>query len=302
MHSEHNTLSNFFIVSFTVAICICVVIFEATQQFYYVKLYNLGENPQYIDFVTSQSRKFLVWVIYAIPLWFFIKRLAYKEAIGPADIYKTLGFILGLLFLVILTMAIIELSINSVPFSWQEVWANYFVFYLFQKVPMYSFGYTFLSIVFYLYSKNNQLTIEVLKFSQLNRKDLQQYYQQQAQQDTNTSVLKIKVGNKYKIISIDDIDWIEADNYCANIHSQNETAVYSMRATLKSLEQQLPEQFMRVHRSAIVNLNSIGEYQTKGSGPGTIRMKNGAQVSVAQSKLKQLNAYFSVGESRPSAH
>ncbi len=294
MPSENNTLSNFFIVSFAVAICLCVVIFEATQQFYYVKLYNLAEQPHYIDYVTSQSRKFLVWVLYAIPLWWFIKKLAYKEAIGPADIYKTMTFILGLLFFVLLTMAIIELSLNEVPFSWQEVFGNYFVFYMFQKVPMYSFGYTFLSVVFYLYSKNNQLTIEVLKLSQLNQKDLQQYYKQQVKQDTNTSVLKIKVGNKYKIISIDDIDWIEADNYCANIHSRNDSAVYSMRATLKSLEEQLPEQFMRVHRSAIVNMHSVGEYKTQGSG--MIKMKSGEQVAVAQSKLKLLNEYFSLSE------
>ena len=99
------------------------------------------------------------------------------------------------------------------------------------------------------------------------------------------------MGNKFKIISIEDIDWIEADDYCVNIHSRNSDAVYSMRATLKYLESILPGSFLRVHRSAIVNMDGVEEYKTQGSG--LITMKSGDEIAVAQSKLKMINDFFS---------
>ena len=100
-------------------------------------------------------------------------------------------------------------------------------------------------------------------------------------------------GNSYKIISVDEIDWIEADDYCVNIHCKNNEATYSMRSTLKALEGSLPENFLRVHRSAIVNMNHVQEFQTKGTG--LVKLKSGDEVTVSKSKLKTINKFYQAG-------
>ncbi|MGJ8663540.1 MAG: LytR/AlgR family response regulator transcription factor [Marinicella sp.] len=266
-----------------------VVLFETAQQLFYMDLYQISPDAKFNDIFFSQFRKWTVWVIFAIPLWFYIKELAQQDWINAKNIYHTVALIIVILIFVMLTMSVIEINIAELPFNATRFW-EYVTFYVYQKTPIYTFGYTFLSIVFYLYIKNNQLAVQVLKLSQLNQKELHQFYKNRVKQEPNTTVLKIKVGNHYKIISIEDIDWIEADDYCVNIHSNKNEAVYSMRATLKSLENILPDSFLRVHRSAIVNMTGVEEYKTKGSG--LITMKSGDEIAVAQSKLKLINDFF----------
>ena len=66
----------------------------------------------------------------------------------------------------------------------------------------------------------------------------------------------IRSGNRVSVIAPEDIDYIEADDYCCQVHVGNETHV--MRESLVNLERQLdPARFMRIHRSAIVNLERV---------------------------------------------
>jgi hypothetical protein len=291
MNMESNQIGNKFIIGATLLLCVTMVVFETAQQLYYVRLYNIyNATVTFNELFVIQFRKWVIWVLFATLLWFFIKNLAEKTQLTSIDIFKTIAFIFALLALVIFSMSIVEMLLNDQAISANRLWNDYFTFYTFQKTPIYSFGYTFLALIFYLYCKNNQLIIQVLKLSELNQKDLQQYYQQKAKQDVETSVLKIKVGTSYKIIAIDDIDWIEADDYCVNIHSSNIDAVYSMRTTLKALEKILPDHFLRVHRSAIVNMQGVQEYQTQGTG--LIKMKNGDEIAVAKSKIKLIKEFF----------
>jgi DNA-binding LytR/AlgR family response regulator len=58
-------------------------------------------------------------------------------------------------------------------------------------------------------------------------------------------------------ILIDDIYYLEADrNYC-QVHSKANT--YLLVNTLKNMEDKLPEQFQRIHRSYIINLKHVDE-------------------------------------------
>ena len=64
--------------------------------------------------------------------------------------------------------------------------------------------------------------------------------------------LVIKSAGRIFFLSVDEIDWIEAaDNY-VRLHAAREA--HLLRETMNSLEKRLdPEQFIRVHRSRIVN-------------------------------------------------
>src|SRR5262245_18877574 len=60
------------------------------------------------------------------------------------------------------------------------------------------------------------------------------------------------------ILNADEVDWIEADDYYAAIHSGS--ARHLVRESLTSLEERLnPKKFLRTHRSAIVNVDRVCE-------------------------------------------
>ncbi|TDR17581.1 LytR/AlgR family response regulator transcription factor [Marinicella litoralis] len=294
MQIETKNISNKTFISITLLLCLTMIFFQTAQQMHYSSLYNIGDpNLGFDEVLFKQFRKWLLWLLYAGILWFQVKSMANKEQLSMLDISKTLAVIGLILVLVIGSMSMLEVVISGQKLLEGNNYQNYFISLVFQKLPIYFFGYSFLAFIMYLYCINNQLSVQVLKLSQLTKKDLSQYYQKTSNKDLETPVLKIKVGNSYKIISVDDIDWIEADDYCVNIHCINKEATYSMRSSLKALEGNLPENFLRVHRSAIVNMNNVQEFQTQGTG--LVKLKSGDEVSVSKSKIKMINDFYHTG-------
>ena len=74
-----------------------------------------------------------------------------------------------------------------------------------------------------------------------------------------------------------EIEWIEASGKHVHIHATGEAR--SMRATMIDLEQKLnPRRFLRVSRSAIVNVDRIREIAPWFNGEFLVTLKSGAQV------------------------
>src|SRR6185295_14470904 len=72
--------------------------------------------------------------------------------------------------------------------------------------------------------------------------------------------LVIKMNGHVFFIKAAEIDWLEAEGNYVRLHSGKES--YLLRDTISALEAQLdPKQFLRVHRSAIVNIDRIQELQ-----------------------------------------
>lgn len=72
--------------------------------------------------------------------------------------------------------------------------------------------------------------------------------------------LAIQGEGRVTFIQCSDIDWIEAAEKYVRLHVRNKS--YLLRQSMKSLEQHLdPQLFLRIHRSAIVNLERIKEVQ-----------------------------------------
>ena len=70
--------------------------------------------------------------------------------------------------------------------------------------------------------------------------------------------LVARLGDRSTVIAVDDIDWIEAQDYCAAVHVGAHTHV--VRQTLAALEARLDaKRFVRIHRSAVVNVARIRE-------------------------------------------
>ena len=67
----------------------------------------------------------------------------------------------------------------------------------------------------------------------------------------------MKTSNCLEKVRHADVLWIEvtSNHYC---EIKTESRSFNLRTTLKNLEQKLsPQQFMRVHRAYIVNINKV---------------------------------------------
>lgn len=85
-------------------------------------------------------------------------------------------------------------------------------------------------------------------------------------------------GGRIIFLGVDEIDWIEAaDNY-VQIHAGRES--HLLHATMNSLENKLdPRKFLRIHRSAIVNIERIKELHPMFHGEYQVILKDGAQLT-----------------------
>ena len=95
--------------------------------------------------------------------------------------------------------------------------------------------------------------------------------------------ITVRTAQRIQVVRVGDIDWIEAADYCARLHAGQ--AVHVVRVSLGALERLLdPATFVRVHRSAIVNVDRLKEIVTDSSGDGVIALADGTKVRLARSR------------------
>jgi two-component system LytT family response regulator len=99
--------------------------------------------------------------------------------------------------------------------------------------------------------------------------------------------LAIKTGGKVVFLKTAEIDWIEAaDNY-VNLHIGAES--HLLRETMSTIESRLDaKHFLRVSRSAIVNVDRIKELQPMFHGDYTIILRNGTKLGLSRTYREQL--------------
>ena len=98
----------------------------------------------------------------------------------------------------------------------------------------------------------------------------------------------LKVGNKLKVFNVRQITWIEADDYCVKLHVGSRS--YTIRETLISLEKQLPsEQFARIHRSTVVNVEQIDSLEPLFQGDYAVILKDGTELRMSRRRRRALS-------------
>jgi two-component system LytT family response regulator len=96
-------------------------------------------------------------------------------------------------------------------------------------------------------------------------------------------------GAKDSFVATTDIEWIEAADYYARIHVGQKTLM--LRETIKQLSASLdPKQFVRVHRSAIVNVERVREILREGRSEGWVVLSNGERLKMSKSGWQALLA------------
>jgi two-component system LytT family response regulator len=91
----------------------------------------------------------------------------------------------------------------------------------------------------------------------------------------------VRTGRRVVIISVEDIDWVEATGDYVALHVG--TKSHLLRQTMGRLELQLdPERFIRVHRSAIVHASRICELESLANREYLLRLTNGTKIRTSR--------------------
>jgi two-component system LytT family response regulator len=99
--------------------------------------------------------------------------------------------------------------------------------------------------------------------------------------------LVVKGSGTTRFIPVADIDWIEGAGVYVNLHIAGKELLY--RSALNDLTTLLdPMRFIRVHRSCIVNIDSVVELQPISHGEFELVLKDGCRSRVSRTYRIQL--------------
>ena len=94
------------------------------------------------------------------------------------------------------------------------------------------------------------------------------------------------------VLGVDEIDWIEAEDYYAAVHACGRR--HLIRESLASLEQRLRaangSRFVRAHRSALVNAERVRELRADGAGETALVLRDGTRIPVSRRRREQVQA------------
>jgi two-component system LytT family response regulator len=94
-------------------------------------------------------------------------------------------------------------------------------------------------------------------------------------------------GEDTAVVRVEDIDWIEARNYCAKLHVGPRE--YLVRETMTRLAGRLdPTRFVRIHRSTIINLDRLESLQPYFHGGYIVRLRDGTRLQMSRSRKATL--------------
>ena len=102
----------------------------------------------------------------------------------------------------------------------------------------------------------------------------------------------VREGGTVTFLPVDEIDWIEAADYYAKLHSGN--FVQLVRYTMNELERELdPDCFVRVHRSAIVNVSRVKEIRVDYQNHHVVVLRSGLRVPLSRRRRDVLEGIMS---------
>jgi two-component system, LytTR family, response regulator len=90
--------------------------------------------------------------------------------------------------------------------------------------------------------------------------------------------LLVSSEGRSSFVPVRDIVCLESDGN--NVTIKSRAGTFSMRSTLESLEARLdPEQFVRIHRSHLINIDDIGEVNPWFHGDYKVKLRDGEELT-----------------------
>ena len=103
--------------------------------------------------------------------------------------------------------------------------------------------------------------------------------------------LLIRDSGVVKVIPFDDIDWIDAAGDYMCVHALGETHI--MRSTLLDLLEKLDDkQFVRIHRSTVVNIARVVSTSLSQKRGSVLHLPDGQTLKVSRNYRESTRKYF----------
>ena len=110
----------------------------------------------------------------------------------------------------------------------------------------------------------------------------------QLRHDGATRQLFVRTANKVVMVDPADVKFMEAAGNYVNIHATSNT--YRVRQTLAEMEGLVDRTFARIHRSTIVNLQHVKEFQPWFSGEMLVLMRDGTKLKLSRHYRQEFEA------------
>jgi two-component system LytT family response regulator len=99
----------------------------------------------------------------------------------------------------------------------------------------------------------------------------------------------VKHDGRVFFLKVSDVDWFEASGNYVRVYVGR--ASHLIRETMHGVESQLdPNEFARIHRAVIVNLDRIRELQPWFAGDYIVILRDGRQLKLSRTYREQLQS------------
>lgn len=108
------------------------------------------------------------------------------------------------------------------------------------------------------------------------------------QRTTFMQHVAVKSKGRVRLVPVDEIDWFESAGNYVRLHVGSER--FLLRQTMHGLEQKLdPTQFVRIHRTTIVNLLRIRDTRPASHGDYIVVLQDGTQLQMSRAYRERLD-------------
>lgn len=257
-----------------------LIMFDALQQRFYVNTFDLTPEPVLLStLLKSHSIRWMIWGILGIPFGMFVWSHLKKNGLRSRSLFLLLPVTLVTVAIAILSISFISIWIQKLTLS--EALLELYVFYTFQKGLVFFMAYGMMVILLHNYLQTKRVITqeaEIISLTQTSEELIKSF------KTKEEPILSIKTGNKVTPIALNEIIWIQADDYCVRIHTEHQS--YTLRKSMKALEKQLSQfRFIRIHRGALLNLNYVEQINFESS---TVRLQNERELPISRSGIKTL--------------
>jgi len=111
--------------------------------------------------------------------------------------------------------------------------------------------------------------------------------------ETKNELLVVKKDDKFFVIEPEEVDIIRTEGGEVKLYTRNGQG-YDVSKSLQSIHEQLSKNFVRVSKSAIININRVDHLSHAFSRTMHIVMKNGVTDSVSRSYLAEIKKHLDI--------
>ena len=103
--------------------------------------------------------------------------------------------------------------------------------------------------------------------------------------------ITVKRGYEIHVIPLEDIRYFKSANIYVELHLKDKQIAFCDKS-MKTLAPLLPSTYFRIHKSYIVNMETIEKLQTLGGGQYRVKLKTGDRLPLSRNKVKELKAHI----------